>query len=60
MLAKYAYDQSSGSDPGVLSALGKQITAAAKAMGQHATLPRGSPPAPPPVSKAQGKVNVTA
>ncbi len=40
MLAKYAYDQSRGVDSSTVSALGKQILAAAKALGQHVTLPK--------------------
>ncbi|MBV9247889.1 MAG: hypothetical protein JO227_01395 [Acetobacteraceae bacterium] len=39
MLTKYAYDQSHGADETTLAALGKQIMAAAKALGQHVTLP---------------------
>jgi hypothetical protein len=50
MLVKYAYEQSRGTDTMTLSALGKQITAAAKALGQHVTLPRAP----------SGKFNVTA
>jgi hypothetical protein len=50
MLVKYAYEQSRGANTMTLSALGKQITAAAKALGQHVTLPQA--PA--------GKFNVTA
>ncbi|HEX3401527.1 MAG TPA: hypothetical protein VHT74_14485 [Acetobacteraceae bacterium] len=56
MLAKYSYDQSRGGDPAALSSLGKQITAAAKALGQHVTLPR----APASAAPETGKVNVTA
>jgi hypothetical protein len=40
LLAKYTYDQARGTDQGTLSNLGKQIQAAAKALGQHVTLPR--------------------
>ncbi len=69
MLAKYAYDQSHGVDGHTLSALGKQITAAAKALGQHVTLPNA--PANPGQGTATdsaqstaptgpGRVNVTA
>jgi hypothetical protein len=65
LLAKYTYDQSQGADTRILSALGKQIMAAAKALGQHVTLP--SAPAgsgPHPTTQTAGaaaeKVNVTA
>jgi hypothetical protein len=67
MLVTYARDQLHGADPRILSALGKQILAAAKALGQNVTLPRapaGSaaasaiPAAAPAAEK--GKVNVTA
>jgi len=40
MLATYTRDQSHGIDAGTLSVLGKQILAAAKAIGQHVTLPQ--------------------
>jgi hypothetical protein len=67
MLATYARDQSRGTDAGTLSNLGKQIMAAAKAIGQHVTLPHapagsGAASATPAASAAQdeGKVNVTA
>jgi hypothetical protein len=43
LLVKYTYDQSHSADTQVLSALGKQITAAAKLLGQHVTLPRAPP-----------------
>jgi hypothetical protein len=49
MLSKYAYDQSHGIDGKTLSALGKQIMAAAKALGQHVTLPRA------PASSSEGR-----
>jgi hypothetical protein len=59
--AKYVYDQTHGVDARTISALGKQILAAAKALGQTVTLP----PAPAssaaaPAATAPGKVNVTA
>jgi len=67
MLATYARDQSRGTDARTLSALGKQIMAAAKALGQHVTLPHapassGAASATPAPSAAaeKGKVNVTA
>ncbi len=65
MLATYARDQSHGTDARTLSNLGKQIMAAAKAIGQHVTLPRapaGTASATPAASAVQqkGKVNVTA
>jgi hypothetical protein len=67
MLVTYARDQLHGADPRILSALGKQILVAAKALGQHVTLPRApassvatsaTPAATPAAEK--GKVNVTA
>ena len=65
LLVKYTHDQSQGADTRTLSALGKQIMAAAKALGQHVTLP--SAPAgsgPHPTTQTAGaaaeKVNVTA
>jgi len=66
MLATYARDQRHGVDPATLSALGKQITAAAKALGQHVTLPRaatngGASTASSPTNGAtDGKLHVTA
>ena len=39
MLATYARDVSRGVDAGTVSNLGKQIMSAAKALGQHVTLP---------------------
>jgi hypothetical protein len=56
MLVKYTYDQSHGMDPTTLSALGKQFTAAAKALGQHVSLPH----APPGVAASPIKVSVNA
>jgi hypothetical protein len=56
MLVKYTYDQSHGMDATTLSTLGKQIVAAAKALGQHVTLPQ----APAAVAAAPNKVSVTA
>jgi hypothetical protein len=41
LLTKYTYDQTHGTDAATLSALRRQITAAAKALGQHVTLPQG-------------------
>jgi hypothetical protein len=67
MLVTYARDQLHGADPRILSALGKQILAAAKTLGQNVTLPRapassGAAPATPAAASAakKGKVNVTA
>jgi hypothetical protein len=40
LMVKYAHDQSSGADPRIIAALGKQIMPAAKALNQHVTLPR--------------------
>ena len=64
LLVKYTRDQAQGADPRILSALGKQITAAAKALGQHVTLPH-APPGSGARPAAQGaataaKINVTA
>jgi hypothetical protein len=64
MLVKYTRDQAEDADPQILSALGKQITAAAKALGQHVTLPH-APPGSTAGSATQGaptaaKINVTA
>jgi hypothetical protein len=67
MLATYARDISRGVDAGTVSNLGKQIMVAAKALGQHVTLPHApagsgaasattASSAPP----AKGVVNVTA
>lgn len=67
LLGKYKYDISHGAPGSTLSGLSRQITAAAKAAGQHATLPRapvgsGAAPATPVSNKASeaGAVNVTA
>ncbi len=67
LLVNYTYDQSRGADARILSALGKQIAAAARALGQHVTLPRapassGAGSATQAASGAPetGKVNVTA
>ena len=61
MLAKYAYDQSHGIDAGTLAKLGRQITTAAKALGQHVTLPQAATAAPAQIAVApKGKINVTA
>jgi hypothetical protein len=57
LVTRYAVDQRQGIAGNALSALGKQITAAAKLLGQHVTLPRGpaaAVAAPPP-----GTVNLT-
>jgi hypothetical protein len=66
-MTKYASEQSRGVDANVLSVLGKQITAAAKLLGQNVTLPRapassGAEPAPPVAFTAPytSKVNLTA
>lgn len=64
MLASYTRYQSHGADAGMLSNLGKQILAAAKALGQHVTLPRAPASArataAAPAASAKGKVNITA
>jgi hypothetical protein len=66
MLATYARDQSHGIGGSTLSALGKQIMAAAKVLNQHVTLPHAPAPAGseatsvPPAVAEKGKVNVTA
>jgi hypothetical protein len=64
MLARYAHDQTRGTDAGTLSNLGKEIMAAAKAIGQHVTLPHapaspGAASATTAVSPANGRVDVT-
>jgi hypothetical protein len=64
LLVKYSRDQALGADTQVLSALGKQITAAAKALGQHVTLPHapsssGARPATPGAT-AMAKIDLTA
>ena len=67
LLVKYSYDISQGVDARILAALGRQITAAAKALGQHVTLPH-APASPGAGARTQaagsapqlGKVNVTA
>jgi hypothetical protein len=67
LLVKYTRDQAQGTDARILSALGKQIMAAAKALGQHVTLPH-APPASAAGSASQAEsgasktkmVNVTA
>ena len=64
LLVRYTRDQAQGADPRILSALGKQITAAAKALGQHVTLPH-APPGSGARPATQGaataaKINVTA
>lgn len=55
LLAKYAYDQTHGSSAQILAALGKQIMAAAKALGQTVTLPK-----PPSSSAAAPATAVTS
>jgi hypothetical protein len=65
LLVKYAHDQSQGADARTLSALGKQIMAAAKALGQHVTLPNAPASSSPglttqPAGAAPAMVNVTA
>jgi hypothetical protein len=64
MMARYARDQTHGTDAGSLSNLGAQIIAAAKAIGQHVTLPHapaspGVASATTAVTAASGKVDVT-
>jgi hypothetical protein len=64
LLVKYTRDQAEDADPKILSALGKQITAAAKTLGQHVTLPH-APPSSGARPATQGaataaKINVTA
>lgn len=64
MLSTYARDLSHGADARTITALGKKITAAAKALGQHVTLPHAHASAgatsAPGATPAKGKVNVTA
>lgn len=61
MLAKYTRDQTRGTDAGSLSNLGAQIMAAAKAIGQHVTLPHApaSPGAASATAAASGRVDMT-
>jgi hypothetical protein len=60
LLVKYTYDQSHGAGAQVLSALGKQITAAAKLLGQDVTLPQAPPGAAAKPAPEADKVDVTA
>ena len=63
LLAKYTYDQSQSVDARTLASIGKQISVAAAALGQHVALPHGAG-RPAASAKAAaptpGKVNVTA
>jgi hypothetical protein len=54
MLNKYQIGQSHGESAAILSTLGKQILAAAKAIGQHVTLPKAPTVAAPASSEAAG------
>lgn len=58
LLNRYTYDQSHGADPAALARLGRQITSAAKALGQHVTLPKA--PAEQASAAPKSKVDVTA
>jgi hypothetical protein len=58
LLTRYAYDQSHGTDAAALAKLGRQITSAAKALGQHVTLPSVS--AARASAAPKSKVDVTA
>lgn len=58
LLTRYTYDQSHGVDAATLTKLGRQITSAAKALGQHVTLPRA--PAAQAPATPKSKVDVTA
>jgi hypothetical protein len=64
MLVTYTRDQSHGADPATLSSLGKQITAAAKMLGQHVTLPKApvssAATVAAPAAARKGSVSVTA
>jgi hypothetical protein len=64
LLATYTRDLSRGLPPHTISALGKQITTAAKVLGKYVTLPTAAATAAAPpvasVEPAVGKVNVTA
>lgn len=64
MLTTYTRYQSHGADAGILSKLGRQILAAAKALGQHVTLPHApTSAAATPTARAMpanGKVDLTA
>jgi hypothetical protein len=65
MLVKYARDQQNGVGGSTLSTLGKQILTAAKALGQHVTLPKApaasggaATASAPTVAQSEAKVNV--
>jgi hypothetical protein len=62
LLAKYTYDMSRGANASTLSSLGQQIGVAAKALGQHVTLPHApnNPGAGSATKAKQGTINVTA
>lgn len=58
LLNRYTYDLSHGADAAALVKLGRQITSAAKALGQHVTLPTA--PAAQAPAAPKSKVDVTA
>ncbi|HTI81559.1 MAG TPA: hypothetical protein VL614_14010 [Acetobacteraceae bacterium] len=58
LLNRYTYDLSHGSDAAALAKLGRQITSAAKALGQHVTLPTA--PTTQASAAPKSKVDVTA
>jgi hypothetical protein len=65
LLNRYKIDQANGAPANSLTGLGRQILAAAKASGQHVTLPHapaaaGAVSAPPIAATEAGKVDVTA
>jgi hypothetical protein len=63
MLVAYARDQLQGADPRILSAIGKEILTAVKALGQHVTLPpapTGSGAAAATQAAVKGKIDVKA
>jgi hypothetical protein len=60
LMVKYAHDQSSGVDPRIIAALGKQIIAAAKALNQHVTLPQAPAGASASAAPNKSKVSVLA
>jgi hypothetical protein len=63
LLVRYARDQAHQTDPAALAKLGRQITAAARALGTHVTLPhaQAAEAAPPAetANAATGAVNLS-
>jgi len=61
-MTKYKHEMSGGAAVGALSNLGRQISVAARAAGQHVTLPTASPPSggAQPANTPSGKIDLTA